>query len=98
MSIKYGAIEEAKARKPRAKSLIVHDGVGADRTTPEALVQRLTNLAYQNRAPSVAKAAAAELLERIAPRVKNPEQGLSAGDARKLADIYERLFTETQTA
>lgn len=95
MTIKYGSIDEQQPRK-RLKSLIDHstDEMTDARLTPEALERRLARLAYQDRAPSVARSAAAELLERKAPRIKNPEQALSANDARRLTDIYERLFVE----
>jgi hypothetical protein len=94
MPINYGSIDRSQ-RKPRAKSVIDHSaGEDQDRGTPEALEGRLLNLAYQNRAPSVAKAAAAELLERKSPRVKNPEQSLSPDEVRKICDIYDRLFRE----
>ena len=95
MATNYGSIDPSK-RKPRQKSLIDHSAAEEqDRLTPEALEARLGSLAYQNRAPSVAKAAAAELLERKAPRVKNPEQQLSPDESRRLADIYERLFGQS---
>ena len=96
MTIKYGQDEELRKRKGR-RSIIPQDFVPTDKTTPEALEARLAALAYQNRAPSVAKSAAAELLERKAPKQKNPEAMLTANDARKITDIYERLFVE-QTA
>lgn len=98
VSIKYGRLDEEKPRKPRQTSQIVDPATLDERLTPDALERRLLTLAFQNRAPSVAKAAAAELLERKAPRVKNPEQGLTANEARKLTDIYDRLFLEMHTA
>ena len=99
MSIKYGQIEQETKRKRFRNITAQAQEAAEDKAdlSPEWLERRLLTLARQNKAPSVAKAATAELLERKAPRVKNPEQGLSANEARKLADIYERLFTPTST-
>jgi len=97
MSIKYGSIEPG-ARKPRQKSLINHNAtaVSADDLSDEALKQfskkRLLELAKQNRAPSVAKAAATELLERVEPKKERADAQMTATDAARIADIYERLF------
>ena len=91
MGINYGSLGEPKPRKKREKSLIVHEQA-EDRSTPEALENRLINLAFQNRAPSVAKAAALDLLERKAPRQKNVEQGLTADEARRITDIYDTIL------
>ena len=69
-----------------------------DKLSPEALEQRLASLAFQNKAPSVAKAAAAELLERKTPKTRSVDQGLTAADVRRVCDIYERIFgTEANT-
>jgi hypothetical protein len=85
--------EQPKPRKPRQKSLINHASLeGKD--SPQALEARLLQLALQNRAPSVAKAAAEALLERKAPRQRNPDRGLTVEEALRIADIYERIFSD----
>ena len=89
MTIKYGSID-SKPRKKRAQSLIVYED--ENNLTAEALEKRLGTLAFQNRAPSVAKAAAAELLERKAPRERNPDKRLTADEARRIEQVYSSIF------
>jgi len=93
MSTKYGNIDHSKPkpRKPRQKSVIVQNQIEDDKLTPEALERHLGTLAYNKRAPSVAVRAATELLERKAPRSKNPEERLTADDVRRICDIYDRI-------
>ena len=88
---KYGSIDIAakiaKMRKPRAKKQIPTE------MTPQILEQRLAELSFQNRAPSVAKSATETLLERKVPKKAALEVlAISAADAVRIADIYERLF------
>jgi len=95
MGINYGSLGEPKPRKKREKNLINHGSLdaSADGLTDEQLKQfsrkRLIELAKQQRAPSVAKAAAAELWERVEPRKEQREAQMSAADAVRIADIYE---------
>ena len=94
MPINYGSIDRSK-RKPRRNHLMNHGSLEASHSEPitaEALERRLQQLATQNRAPSVAKAATTELLERKAPKKQIQDAGLTAGEANRIADIYERLF------
>jgi hypothetical protein len=62
-SIDVKAQIEKKQRKPGEQSFIPR--LSSEELTPDALKQRLTQLALQNRAPSVAKAAAETLLESL---------------------------------
>ena len=97
MTIEYGKIDHSKAkpRKKRQKNLINHDplDVSADGLTDEQLKQfsrkRLIELAKQQRAPSVAKSAAAEIWERVEPKKEQREAQMTAADAVRIADIYE---------
>jgi len=93
MKTKYGSIDiQAQIqRKKRSRSVIPSTQVPAE-LTPETLERRLAELSFQNRAPSVAKAAAETLLERKAPRSKSPEQAITAADAARIAEIYDRIF------
>ena len=79
--------------------MINHEALETGNTpelSDEALKQytrkRLLQLAGQNRAPSVAKAAATELLERVEPKRDRQEAQLSTKDAARLSEIYDRLF------
>jgi len=67
MATNYGSIKgETKRPKrlSRVRAIIAAANEPLDKLSPEALEQRLAALAFQNKAPSVAKAAATELLER----------------------------------
>lgn len=96
MAINYGTIERGqRKRKPRAKALIDHKALespGGELTGAGEMKARLRQLAMQNRAPSVAKAAATELLEREEPKKIYQDPGISGADAVRIADIYEMLF------
>src|SRR5215472_19263329 len=95
MGINYGSLGEPKPRKKREKNLINHDPLdaSADGLTDEQLKQfsrkRLIELAKQQRAPSVAKSAAAEIWERVEPKKEQREAQMTAADAVRIADIYE---------
>jgi len=95
MGINYGSLGEPKPRKKREKNLINHGSLdaSADGLTDEQLKQfsrkRLLELAKQQRAPAVAKAAAAELWERVEPKREQREAQMTAADAVRIADIYE---------
>ena len=92
MSIKYGSLDKDQPRKKRAKSIIHHDDSGNEKISGPALKARLAHLAYQNRAPHVAVRAADTLLERVEPRKGTPESQLTAAEAMRICDIYERIF------
>ena len=99
MALNYGSIKHEQKqpkRISRVKAIIAAANEPVDKLSPEALEKRLASLAFQNKAPSVAKAAAAELLERKAPKTKNVDQGLTASDARRICDIYDRIFVTGQ--
>lgn len=95
MAINYGSIEPKKPRKKYCRTQVDPSvaGVNPEERTAEVYETRLHGLAFQNRAPSVAKAAAAELLERKSPRKNIEEQRLTADEARRICDIYERIFS-----
>jgi len=101
MPINYGSIDHSKPRKKPEKHLINHDAIGtpaeglSDEQLKQFSRQRLLELAKQNRAPSVAKAAAAELWERVEPKKERPEAQMSSAEAARIATIYDRLFGET---
>lgn len=99
MAINYGQPDFGKKeRKPRAKSLMNHDALNApiDELSDEQLKQfskrRLIELARQTRAPHVASSAAKEIWERVEPKKERPEASMTAADAARIADIYEKLF------
>jgi len=89
MAINYGNIDHSKPPKKGKKSP-KQDEIREDQMTAEALEKHLAALAYKSSSSHVGKAATAELLERKAPRSKNPEERLTADDVRRVCDIYER--------
>ena len=97
MATNYGSIHR-RARKPRCIPLIDHsDQVNGEPIHPDDMARnmeaRLLELSKQNRAPSVAKAAAAELLERAKPKKSPQEPEMTVAEASRLVDIYDRIFT-----
>jgi hypothetical protein len=99
MATNYGSIgENPKPHKKRRKHLINHDAIGAsaDGFTDEQLKQfsrkRPTELAKQQRAPSVAKSAAAEIWERVEPKKERPDAQITNPEANRIADIYDAVF------
>ena len=78
--------------------MINHDALdaSADGLTDEQLKhfsrKRLLELAKQNRAPSVAKASASELWERVDPKKERAEAQMTAAEAGRIANIYEDMF------
>ena len=98
MAINYGSIGDDKPKPPKkGKKSPKKDEIEIkdEQLTPSALEQHLGRLAYQKRARSVAVRAATELLERKAPKTKNPEERLTAGEARRICDVYDAIFSET---
>jgi hypothetical protein len=91
--INYGSIEgPGKPRKKPAKSLINHNELDG---TPEGVEKRLLEMVHQKRAPAVAVRAAVEYLDRKAPKPKIPDTSMTAQDALRICDIYERIFGDT---
>jgi hypothetical protein len=91
MSIKHGSLD--KEPRKRRNSNITLPNADIEEATPEALKTRLLQLSKQSRYPAVATTSTKELLERIEPKKTTPEPALSAEDARKIAGIYDRLFS-----
>jgi len=101
--INYGSMDRTP-RKKRETHLLKHDtlDVSGDGLSDEQLAnfsrKKLIELAQQKRAPSVAKSAAAELLERVSPKKERAEALISPAEAIRIADIYDAVFAEAVKA
>jgi|SRR5215467_1618669 len=89
MSIKYGSLDHKPPNKKKKSKDEIE--IKDELLTADALEKHLCTLAYKSSSPHVRKASTAELPDRKAPKSKNPEQNITASDARRICDIYEEI-------